>query len=214
MNFEDATPLKERGQRTLTLFMVSKLRTEGAGEALCRVRNISAGGLMLETRMPLSVGLRVAVELRGSRTLTGAIVWARDGRAGIAFDHPVTVDELIGNARAQPRTSRVRRVSQPRGPRIIVDCPIEVQTDSGRVEARLIDVSQGGARIALPLDVVRGERLILMIPGLPMKLAIVRWSGDELGLAFAEPLSFDLLSEWLLVRAAGEYWTEPTSEFA
>lgn len=212
MTLIDQSDLRASGQRTLTLFMVAKLKADGAGEGLCRVRNISAGGLMLESRMPLRPDACVTIELRGMRTLAGRIVWSQDGRAGVAFDQPVTVEELVGAA--QPSRRRVIRNSQPRGPRIIVDCPIEVQLDSGRVEARLIDISQGGAKIALPLVPQRDERLIMMIPGLPLKLAIVRWAGEEVGVGFAEPLPFDLLAEWLMVRAVGEYWDEGAAELA
>lgn len=208
----ERTTFPERAERTLTLFIVAKLKLEGGGEGLCRVRNLSAGGLMLESRMPLAVGNRIVVELRGSRLLRGTIVWAREGRAGIAFDQPIAVETLLGPSEAP--ASRLFKVHHPRGPRVLVDCPIEVQLDGGRIEARLIDISQGGARVALPLTPQRDERLILMIPGLPLKLAIVRWTGPEVGIAFAEPLKFDLLSEWLLVRAAGEYWDESANELA
>lgn len=202
----------ERDQRTVTLFIVGKLLVQSGGEGLCRVRNLSVGGLMLETCMPLTLGERVAVELRGTGSLGGVVVWAREGRAGIAFHQPIVVEELVATA---PRLgSRLLKVCQPRGPRVAVDCPIEVQLDSGRIDARLTDISQGGARVALPLVPQRDERLVLMIPGLPLKLAIVRWVGAEVGLAFAEPLPFELLSEWLMVRAAGEYQDDEAAELA
>lgn len=193
----------ERSERTLTLFIIAKLKMEGGSEGLCRVRNVSAGGLMLETRMSLDAGDRVLIEFRGNRLLRGAVVWTGDRRAGVAFDQPIAVTNLLGTG--EPRASRLSRARQPRGPRVLVDCPIEIQLDDGRIGARLVDISQGGARLALPLATRRDDRMILMIPGLPLKLGIVRWSGSEVGVAFAEPLKFDLLSEWLLVRAAGEY---------
>lgn len=208
----DPTDFTAREQRTLTLFMVGKLIATCGGEGLCRVRNLSVGGLMLETCMPLTLGEQVVVELRGTETLSGAVVWAREGRAGIAFHQPVIVEDLV---RTAPRLgSRLLKVCQPRGPRVTVDCPIEVQLDSGRIDARLTDISQGGARVALPLMPQRDERVVLMIPGLPLKLAIVRWVGAEVGFAFAEPLPFALLSEWLMVRAAGEYRDDEAAEFA
>jgi hypothetical protein len=208
----DPTIFQEREQRTVTLFITGKLLVEGGGEGLCRVRNLSVGGLMLETRMPLALGERVAVELRGTGSLSGAVVWAREGRAGIAFHQPVIVEELV---RTAPQLgSRLLKVCQPRGPRVTIDCPIEVQLDDERVGARLTDISQGGAKLALPLAVHRDDRMILMIPGLPLKLAIVRWTRDEVGVAFAEPLPFELLSEWLMVRSAGEYRDEGAVELA
>ena len=212
MTEQDSGTFVNRSERTVTLFIVGKLHAQDFGEGLCRVRNISDGGMMLETRMPLTPGSNVSVELRGMKRLEGRVVWARDGRAGVAFRDRVDVRDLLGAA-PQLR-SRLVRNCQPRGPRVTVDCPIEVQFDSERFEARLTDISQGGAKLALPLAPHREERLILMIPGLPLKLAMVRWARDEVGVAFAEPLPFELLSEWLMVRAAGDYWDAEPMELA
>ena len=187
----------ERPERTLTLLMVAKLRTSGR-EGLCRIRNVSTGGLRLETRMALGCGDPVCVEVRGRREVRGSVAWARDGRAGVSFDSEVALDALL--AVAPQRPGRVLKAKIPRGPRLQVDCRVDVQLSSGRVEASLKDISQGGVKLTMSLVLQRDERVLLMLPGLPMKLGIVRWADAEVGIAFAEPLSFDVLAEWLLIR--------------
>lgn len=73
----------------------------------------------------------------------------------------------------------------------------------GRAEATLRDISQGGAKVSLPFHTHVGERLLLLVPGLPLKLGIVRWVREDVGVAFAEPLGFDLLADWLVARSGG-----------
>lgn len=187
-----------RANRTVTILIVAKLVSE-RGESLCRIRNISSGGLMLESRAPLAKGDPIGVELRSGRRLSGRVVWSRDGRAGVQFDGSVVVEEIVALPSAE-KPSRLRRARQPRPPRIAAEARVEVTTAAGRVYARMIDISQGGARLLLPFRVQPGERMTLAVPGLPAKLAHARWAGEEVGVAFAEPLSFDALTEWLAER--------------
>jgi len=199
--FHPDRQLIERPQRAVTMLMVGKLRA-GERQGLCRIRNVSAGGMMIETRLPLEYGEPVAIEARGREKVTGSVVWQRGERLGIQFDHEVPLDTMP--AMVPERPSRVLKAKVPRGPRLQVDCKVEVQLSSGRVEAMLKDISQGGAKLILPLVAQRHARVLLMVPGLPMKLAVVCWTAEETGIAFAEPLGFDLLAEWVLVREGAE----------
>jgi len=189
----------DRPTWALTMLMVGKLRA-GDRQGLCRIRNVSTGGMMIETRMPLGCGQSVSIEARAQQGVTGSIAWIRDDRAGVSFDREVPLDIMLALARNRP--NRVQKTRVPRGPRLQVDCRVEVQLSTGRVKAMLKDISQGGAKLTMPLVTQRHDRLLLMVPGLPMKLGIVRWACAYVGIAFAEPLSFDLLAEWLLVREA------------
>lgn len=199
MTASNVTPLRAgqvaRGVRTVTILIVARLLAP-AGEGLCRIRNISAGGMMLETATPLGPGEIVCAELRHGQRLEGRVVWARDGRAGVAFADPVAVGDIVAQAPAQ--ASRLRRTRQPRSPRIAVDLAIAVElARGGPVFGRLLDISQGGARLTVPRTVAMGEGLALDLPGLRRKRAFVRWVGSELGVVFAEPLGFEELSRWL-----------------
>jgi len=196
--FNPQRKLSDRAERTLTMLMVAKLRVREV-EGLCRIRNISPGGLMLETRLAIDCGDHAEIELRQQRQVSGRIVWVRGDRAGLAFDAPEEVEALLP---AKPgRASRIRREPKPRGPRLQMDCTVEVRLPDGRAEAQLRDISQGGAKLSLPLRLRVGEQLLLLVPGLPLKLGIVRWVHGDVGVAFAEPLSFDLLADWLVARA-------------
>ena len=183
------------------MLIAAKLRA-GAREGICRIRNVSTGGMMIESRMPLRCDEAVAVELRDRPEVHGLVAWVQDGRCGIRLEAELALDDLLSVA--PQRQSRITRTRVARSPRMQVNCRAEVELACGRVEASLLDISQGGARLSMPLVTQRHERLLLMVPGLPMKLGVVRWSGSEVGIAFAQPLSFDLLAEWLLVREGAE----------
>lgn len=190
--------LVDRATRTITTLIVARLVTPG-GEGLCRIRNISAGGFLIESATPLAPEVIVRVELRGGERLDGRVAWSLDGRAGVAAAEPIDVAAIVGTG--APAGSRLRRTHQPRGPRIAVDREVGIALGERRSVARLLDISQGGARLALRNYVRVGERLTLELPGLPIKSGYVRWSGHEIGVAFAEPLGFQALSRWLAEEA-------------
>lgn len=195
-----ARELAPRAPRTVTMLVVAKLLT-GAGEGLCRIRNMSTGGLVLETRMGLAPDEAVRIELRSGRALTGRVVWCEAPRAGLAFDAPVVVEEAL--ATPVPAGSRIARAPHPRAPRIAAEARIEVHLPAGRIYAHLCDISQGGARLKLPVTVRPGDRMTLSVPGIAPKLAFARWAGEDVGVVFAEPLSFDALAGWLAARPQG-----------
>ena len=191
-----ASGLAERAPRTLTLLMTGKLVT-GSGEGLCRVRNISSTGMQIETRRHLTAGDLIRVELRGLCELPGRVAWCQPPLAGIALSSPIAVEELL-----HPRpASRLTRSRSPRAPRIGVECVVELETGGGPCHGQLRDLSQGGARLCLPASPRREERITVAIPGLPLKSGIVRWvRGADVGIAFYEPLPFDLLADWIAER--------------
>ena len=51
-----------------------------------RIRNISAGGAMLECERGLAPGARVKLEMIGHGTATGEVRWSDDNRIGVRFD--------------------------------------------------------------------------------------------------------------------------------
>ena len=197
---ERASRLAERAPRTVTLLMTGKLVT-GSGEGLCRVRNISSTGLQIESRRHLAAGDLIRIELRGLSELPGRVAWSQPPLAGIALFDPIAVDDLL-----HPRpVSRLTRSRSPRAPRIGVECVVELETGGGPCHGQLCDLSQGGARLRLPVSPRRDERVTIAIPGLPLKSGIVRWVRDaDVGIAFYEALSFDVLADWIAERDRDE----------
>lgn len=60
------------------------------------VRNISAHGVMIEVSARLAPGRPLEIDLPRLGKRAAHIAWIRDGRAGVAFDAPLTPDELAG----------------------------------------------------------------------------------------------------------------------
>ena len=73
-----------------SMLIQAKLRHPGDdSEHLARVRNLSAGGMMVEISNPFEKGDELTVELRGVGVVTGRVAWALNGRIGIALDKPI-----------------------------------------------------------------------------------------------------------------------------
>ncbi len=186
----------ERAARTLTLLMTGKIRI-GDQQGLCRLRNISENGMMIETRAAVAPGEPIHVELRNARSLQGRIIWAKDGKAGVEFDAPIDVKDTVA---VEVVPSRIRRHHAPRSPRIPRRCHVEAMVDGQSYAGTLHDISQGGVRLSLPFRPQLGATFPISIPGLPPKLCLVRWAGAEIGLAFVEPLTFEVLADWLATK--------------
>jgi hypothetical protein len=189
----DSSTFKDRAPRKMTLLITGKL-IQQKRESLCRVRNISATGMMIETRALIVVNQMVRVAMRFGGEIAARVAWTRDGLAGLAFQTPIDVEATLAPQPAQGRLSRVRA---PRGPRLAAHRTIEIVARGVPHQVRLLDISQGGACLQLPFRPTPDERLIMLVPGLPPKSGAVRWLKDAVaGLGFYEPLPFDLLAEW------------------
>ncbi|WP_162184714.1 PilZ domain-containing protein [Sphingomonas hengshuiensis] len=107
----------ERAPRTMTTLLVGKLLCGAAGDHPCRIRNLSATGMLVETSQPLLPGQPVTVELRGGDRLDAAVAWAASGRAGLRFLVPASVDAILANARPHDAVQSFARLWAPaRGP--------------------------------------------------------------------------------------------------
>ncbi len=72
-----------------SLFLMAQLRIGGGAAVEVRVRNLSAGGLMVELPFPVAPEGDVQVEVRGLGWIAGRIAWQTEGRAGVAFDREI-----------------------------------------------------------------------------------------------------------------------------
>ncbi|HEU4821007.1 MAG TPA: PilZ domain-containing protein [Qipengyuania sp.] len=73
-----------------SLFLMAELVLDG-GVAAGRVtvRNLSAGGMMIEGAPRLVRGTRVALDLRNIGPVLGTIAWTQGRRTGVAFDDEI-----------------------------------------------------------------------------------------------------------------------------
>lgn len=183
-----------RSQRLTTLLMVGRL-IDPSGDHLCRVRNLSTGGMMVETSAPLAIGVPVRVELRNLNQVEGKVVWTRDQRAGIQFDAVQEVATLL-----HPPEDIDQR---PRSPRLTASCSVLLWHLGHTTAPELRDLSQSGCRLGMAHPLPDGAEVRITIPGLPPRHASQRWTGDgEAGFAFHMLLSFNELSGWERDHAA------------
>ena len=86
----DGAARSPRGRGRDSLFLTARLVLPGARDPIdARVRNLSAGGLMLEVERPVEDGVGVTLTMRGVGEVTGKVAWCAEGRIGIAFDRPI-----------------------------------------------------------------------------------------------------------------------------
>ncbi|HEX8573105.1 MAG TPA: PilZ domain-containing protein [Allosphingosinicella sp.] len=76
---------------------VDRLATLRCGARLYGVntRDISQGGVKVETDQPLEVGREIVLTMERFRPLAGVVRWCGEGLAGIAFNHLIPFHELM-----------------------------------------------------------------------------------------------------------------------
>jgi hypothetical protein len=170
---------------------LAKLTTEHLGD-FCRVRNISAGGVMVETsgKVPV-VGETAYVEFNSHHRVTGEVVWIRPPMVGIKFGRAVDLRELLSKPR--PRGGFVARP-----PRLEIRCGATVRIGKLYHRAEVRDISQGGVKVEINDWQCVGKPVIITIESLKPIKGIIRWyRGRQAGIVFDKSLAFEELAEWL-----------------
>ena len=185
------TEWAQRAPRTVTTLLVGKLLCDGTGEQLCRVRNLSATGMLIETQRPLGYGNWIAVELRCGQRLQGTVAWSSTGRAGVQFATPIEVDQVLAVARG----ASTARVVAPRAPRFAANLTARLINEGHPIDVTVENISQSGARVQLDAQRELDHSVTLTIPGLQPRRCTVRWSKDQtVGLAFMDMVPYDELA--------------------
>ena len=107
-----------RGADRDSLFMQASLVLPGRTDPITvRVRNLSPGGMLAEAMVQVAQGGAVEVDLRNVGRVSGRIVWAGEGKFGIAFDRPVDPQavrrQVVSQSDLPPH---LRRTGLERGP--------------------------------------------------------------------------------------------------
>ena len=182
-----------REGRVATVMLVARL-VSSRGEQLCRVRNLSANGLKVNTLSPLPIDEEIRIELRNGRSVEGKIVWSSPPFAGMEFHTPADVEDLLSVAPIEEE--QVARL-----PRVQVNQPVLVHSGPRMLGATMVDLSQGGAKLRMRALLEPGGQVSLSVAGLGSLKASVRWTReDEAGVAFHQTIPFDTLSLWLAER--------------
>ena len=137
ISLNDAPPSmpaeRREGERFLTLFRVGSLHV-GERRELCLIKNVSAGGMRIRAYATIDPGTVVSIELKCGQPVGGQVTWYRDGDAGIEFDSPIDVVDLLSAGADGPR---------PRMPRVQVDAAIMLREGANLSRVMLCDLSQG-----------------------------------------------------------------------
>ena len=79
-----------RGADRDSLFLQAGLILPGRHDPIAvRVRNLSPGGMLAETKIQIEQGAAVGVELHNVGRVPGRVIWSGEGKFGIAFDRVV-----------------------------------------------------------------------------------------------------------------------------
>lgn len=107
-----------RGADRDSLFMQADLiLPDRTDPVVVRVRNLSPGGMLAEANIVVAQGAAVEIELKNVGPVAGRIVWAGEGKFGIAFDRPVDPQavrrQIVSKSDLPPH---LRRSGLERGP--------------------------------------------------------------------------------------------------
>ena len=176
------------GQRHMTLYRVGSILVEDRRE-LCLIKNISAGGMMIRLYCSIADGTPVTVELKSGQPVSGRIGWTRDQNAGIEFDRPIDVIDILSASMEGPR---------PRMPRIETSCHATLREGSNVVRVLACDISQGGLKVRSETQFPQGADVVVSLPGLEPQRGIACWSeGGFAGITFNRLLPLGELVAWL-----------------
>ncbi|HVF36952.1 MAG TPA: PilZ domain-containing protein [Sphingomicrobium sp.] len=176
------------GDRHMTLYRVGSIIVDGCRE-LCLIKNISAGGMMIRLYCSITEGAPVTIELKSGHPVEGRVGWARDHHAGITFDEPVDVIDILSASMEGPR---------PRMPRIETNCHATLREGSNVLRVKTCDISQGGVKVQCDESFVTGSDLIISLPGLAPQAGIACWSIDGFtGITFNKLIPLGELVAWL-----------------
>ena len=78
-----------------SLFMGAKVTVGASAVAVSTViRNLSDGGVMIDSPTGIQKGQRVTTHLKNIGEVSGTVAWVHNGRAGVMFDEKIDPDEV------------------------------------------------------------------------------------------------------------------------
>ena len=87
---EDADPASARSKSRESMFLLAVIALKGIEKPLsARVRNLSAGGMMVDSTVAYEKGHRLIATIKNIGDVEGYVAWSTATRMGIAFDHEI-----------------------------------------------------------------------------------------------------------------------------
>lgn len=185
---------RRSSERHVAVMLIAKF-SSGPVQSICRIRNISAMGARIETNLALQIGQRMSLELRSDLQMTGRIMWAKDGNAGVQFDTAIDVAKFL--SRSESKIDRIKA----RAPRYQCFANVVIVTDGGCFSCNMADIALSGAGLVdIPAraKLRSGNILKIIADGISAHHATIAWvDGPRAGIKFRHPLRYTDLQEWL-----------------
>ncbi len=187
-------PERRHGERHLKILRVGVLVIDGRRE-LCLIRNIPAGGLMAHVYSGGRPGQQVVVEPKTNEKIPGRVVWVRAANAGVAFDSPVDIGELLSNAPVLDNGWRAR------SPRVEVDRLGTLRSGAVSLPVTIRDISQSGAKIECDEELELNSDIVITPVNLRPLAGVVRWqNGQTCGISFNGLIPLRELIDWIKAK--------------
>ncbi len=191
-------PDNRGANRLMTVFKAARIEADWADD-LGLIRNISTEGLMVETRLTLSVEDPVVIEIQSGNRMAGTVRWARDGMTGIQLACPIDLAEALrSSGPADPAAADdADRIRPPRFERGVA---ATLQCEGRRWQAVTRNISLSGAQVVTDeaLILPRNGHATLTIEGLGVLGSVLRWQrGTGIGVRFEHPLPLRHFQQWL-----------------
>lgn len=169
----------------------------GDEDGLCRIRNLSDGGAMIESNLDLMIDSEIELHLRSGRILGCRVRWAEEGRAGLSFDDPRSAEWVT------ERLAGYSLKASPIGyPLFHRQATAQLSSGHRRARAQVEALSPIGMHVRDAAEWEDESVLSVAIEGLGEHLARVGDNpvselSDGLNLLFVQPLNFRLMNDWL-----------------
>jgi hypothetical protein len=98
---EKSPRAEQRKFNRVSLSQPVSVRAREGGRESGTIENLSVGGCAVSAPGFYPVGARIFVTISNFQSFAGQIIWQRDGRIGVEFDHPLhpaIVDHISGSA--------------------------------------------------------------------------------------------------------------------
>lgn len=191
LSTEVPRPDERRSDDRMAVILPLARLIAGERQDFCRIRNISAGGLMAEAMSEHDVGTPVEIELHSDHRIAGTIAWTRGGNIGVKFEENVDLRALLVERRAVG-------VHAPRPPRLEIACGATVRIGQLYHQVSIRDISLGGMKVEINDWNCVGKEAHVTLESFRTIKGRVRWfKGGRAGIVFDRPLTFDELARWL-----------------
>lgn len=188
--------------------------------------NLSGGGAMIRTNVPLTLWKQVHLELGEGGSVECVVRWIREDRYGLEFAHETqvggdaskrdamlleTIERNFPEVASEAGDGDVQGAGAQRraGLRHPLIWSGEIHYDHESTRVRLRNVSGTGALVDSLKAIPEGAEILLDLGGAGQHFATVTWSrGDQLGLRFQRPFDISCLAQ-ARPEVAPQKWVRP-----